>query len=320
MKFRKLNLVLFLVLSSVLILALTACQGQTTTPPSLTNMPVTPAPTYSSINPNTPSAAPAVNKEITVFAGSASKPPLDEAAKIFEKQTGIKVYITYGGSGTVLSQMELSKSGDVYIPGSPDFMIKAETKKIIDPATTKIIAYLIPAIAVQHGNPSHIASLSDLAKPGIKVGIGNPSSVCVGLYAIEILEYNHLLAEVNKNIITQAPSCDATATLISLKLDDINAVMGWDVFHFWDPAKIDVVYLKPEQTPRIAYIPAAISTFTKDSESSTEFVNFLVSKPAMDIFSKWGYNVTEGDARQFAPNAQIGGVYTLPAEYAPLVK
>src|SRR5512138_569809 len=56
-------------------------------------------------------------KTISVFAGSASKPALDEAANLFEKRTGAKVYLTYGGSGTVLSQMELAKTGDLYIPG-----------------------------------------------------------------------------------------------------------------------------------------------------------------------------------------------------------
>ena len=186
--------------------------------------------------------------EISVFAGSASKPALDEAASAFEKQTGVKVYLTYGGSGTVLSQMELSKTGDIYIPGSPDYLVKSESKKITDPTSTKIVAYLVPAICVQSGNPKNIQSLSDLAKPGIKVGIGNPTTVCVGLYAIEILDNNHLLADVYKNIVTQAASCDNTATLISLK--SVDAVMGWGVFHNWDPKNIDTVYLKPEQITR----------------------------------------------------------------------
>lgn len=257
-------------------------------------------------------------KEISVFAGSASKPALDEAASVFEKQTGAKVYLTYGGSGTVLSQMELSKTGDIYIPGSPDFLVKAESKKITDPNTTKIVAYLIPAINVQPANPKKIQSLSDLVKPGLKVGIGNPATVCVGLYAVEILENNHLLNDVYKNIVTQAASCDNTATLISLK--SVDAVMGWSVFHDWDPKNIETVYLKPEQVSRLAYIPAAISTFTKEKEAAAAFINFLISSTGRDIFRKWGYDVTEAEAHKYAPNAQIGGEYQLPDSYKALVK
>jgi molybdate transport system substrate-binding protein len=262
--------------------------------------------------------SPLAGKELSVFAGSASKPALDEAASAFEKQTGVKVYLTYGGSGTVLSQMELSKTGDIYIPGSPDYLVKSESKKITDPTSTKIIAYLVPAICVQSGNPKNIQSLSDLAKPGIKVGIGNPTTVCVGLYAIEILDNNHLLADVYKNIVTQAASCDNTATLISLK--SVDAVMGWGVFHNWDPKNIDTVYLKPEQITRLAYIPAAISTFAKEKETAEAFINFLTSTAGQDIFKKWGYDVTEAEARKYAPNAQIGGEYQLPDSYKALIK
>jgi molybdate transport system substrate-binding protein len=284
----------------VLIISLAGCSDQPVSP--------TTSQTNSSL----------AGKEISVFAGSASKPALDEAARTFEKQTGIKVYITYGGSGTVLSQMELSKTGDVYIPGSPDYLVKSESKKITDPTSTKIIAYLVPAICVQSGNPKNIQSLSDLARQGIKVGIGNPTTVCVGLYAIEILENNHLLANVYKNIITQAASCDNTATLISLK--SVDAIMGWTVFHDWDPKNIDVVYIKPDQIPRLAYIPAAISTYSKEKEAAGSFINFLTSPNGQDIFKKYGYDVTEAEARKFAPNAQVGGEYQLPDSYKALIK
>lgn len=255
---------------------------------------------------------------LTVFAGSASKPPLDEAGRAFEEETGTKVYFIYGGSGTVLSQMKLSKTGDLYIPGSPDFMAKAERDGMIVPDSVKVISYLVPVIAVQKGNPRSIRTLSDLARPGIKVGIANPETVCVGLYAVEILSYNNLLNDVGKNVVTYAGSCDATATLVALKA--VDAVMGWDVFGSWNPDTIDVVYLKPEQIPRLAYIPGAISTFARDRAVAQRFLDFLISPKGQDIFRKWGYNTTESEARRFAPGARVGGEYRLPPDYKPLVK
>jgi molybdate transport system substrate-binding protein len=313
MKFKYILLTISLLISIMLIVSFAGCSHQpsATTPSKTSSLSSTPASTVSATSPLS-------GKEISVFAGSASKPALDEAASAFEKQTGVKVFLTYGGSGTVLSQMELSKSGDLYIPGSPDYLVKSESKKITDPATTRIVAYLIPTINVQPGNPQNILSLSDLAKPGIKVGIGNPNTVCVGLYAVEILDRNNLVANVYKNIITQAASCDNTATLISLK--SVDAVMGWSVFQAWDPKSIQTVYLKPEQISRIAYIPAAISTFVKEKEAASAFIDFLVSADGQNIFRKWGYDVTESEARKYAPNAQIGGEYQLPDSWKALIK
>jgi molybdate transport system substrate-binding protein len=257
-------------------------------------------------------------KAITAFCGSASKPPLEEAAKVFTEKTGIKVYLTFGGSGTMLSQMKLSKEGDLYIPGSPDYMVMAERDGIVEAGSSKIVAYLIPVIVVQPGNPKNIQSLSDLAAPGLKVGIGNPESVCVGLYGYEVLEHSNLLESVGKNIVTYAESCDKTASLVALK--SVDAIMGWDVFAAWNPGTMDAVFLKPEQIPRIAYIPVAISKFSKDKESASKFMDFLVSPEGKNIFSKWGYITTENEARKFSPNASIGGEYKLPQDYKPLVK
>lgn len=259
-------------------------------------------------------------KTITAFCGAASKPAMEEAAQAFEEKRAIKVYLNFSGSGTMLSQMKLSKSGDLYIPGSPDYMVMAGDDGVVEPESVEIISYLVPAILVQHGNPKNIQALSDLAKPGIEVGIGDPESVCVGLYAYEVLDYNGLIDDAREagTIVTHAESCSKTASLVALK--SVDAILGWRVFSMWHPDTIDVVYLKPEQIPRLSYIPGAISTFTEDRESAQKFLNFLVSPQGQEIFSKWGYIATESEAKRFAPNAEIGGEYKLPETYEPLVK
>jgi molybdate transport system substrate-binding protein len=263
----------------------------------------------------------AQNKSINVFAGSASQPPLLEAAQIFEQRTHIKVNFTFGGSGTVLSQMVVSKSGDLYIPGSPDYLIKAESQGAVAPNDNgTILAYLVPAILVQKGNPKNIQSLSDLLRTDVTVGIANPASVCVGLYAIEILDKDGLLDKLAQagTVKTYASSCENTASLIALK--SVDAVIGWSVFASWNPDTTDVVYLKASEIPRLAYIPGAISTFTQDKASAQEFLDFLASADGQAIFSKYGYQVSESEAKKFAPDATLGGVYNLPVGFTTLVK
>jgi len=252
-------------------------------------------------------------RTIMAFCGSASKPAMEDAAKTFQEKTGIKVELNFGGSGNMLSQMKMSKQGDLYIPGSPDYMAMAERDGVVYPETVKKIAYLVPAIDVQKGNPKNIRSLDDLAREGISVGICAPESCCVGLYAVEILEYNNLTGKVKPNIVVHAESCSKTAALVVM--DKVDAIIGWRVFSKWTPDDTDVVYLKPDQLPRIAYIPAAISTYTKDRESAQKFIDFLASEDGQEIFAKWEYIATEEEARKYAPKAQIGGEYELPGNW-----
>jgi molybdate transport system substrate-binding protein len=254
----------------------------------------------------------ALADELLVFAGSAVKPPLDEIISEFKKKDNVTVNVSYGGSGFVLSQIELSRRGDIYLPASPDFMEKAKKKGLVLVETEKKIAYLLPVINVQKGNPKNIHSLNDLKRPGIRIGIGNPESVCVGLYAVEIFEFNKIFNEIEKNIVTYLESCEKTASVLAMGA--VDAVIGWNVFENWRPNNIETIPLKPEEIPRIAYIPVAITKYTTNRQRSEKFIEFLNSDISHNIFKKHGYFVSENEIKNKAPLSQIGGEY-IPVEY-----
>lgn len=256
-------------------------------------------------------AAPGYCAALDVFAGSASGKPLKEAAELFTRRTGEEVQLRLGGSGAMLAQMELTGRGDVYIPGSPDFMEAAVEKGLVDPATEVRVAYLIPVIAVKKGNPKNIHSLKDLAKPGLRVGLGRPDTVCVGLYGVEALERAGIGEAVHKNIVTQVESCEKTAQILSMGL--VDAVLGWDVFAKWDPEHIAIVSPAPNETPRIAYIPAALVRTSKNQEKAREFLKLLDSPEGRALFSAEGYHTDLESARKaVGSQAPAGGRYPLP--------
>ena len=187
-------------------------------------------------------------KELMIFAGAASKPAAEEAIRSFQRESRIPVDVVFGGSGFVLTQMKLAKKGDLYFPGSSDFMEKAKVEGLVLPETERVVTYLIPAINVQRGNPKGIHSLKDLIKPGIRVAIANPEQVCVGTYAVEIVEKNLSPSEKRRfreNLVSHTESCEKTGNVISLKA--VDAVLGWRVFQYWDPERIKTIYLKPDE-------------------------------------------------------------------------
>lgn len=254
---------------------------------------------------------------LLVYAGAASKPPTEEAAKAYEQKTGVKVDVVFGGSGYVLSQMKLTKQGDLYFPGSSDYMEKAKRDGDVLPETEKVIVYLVPAINVQKGNPHNIRTLKDLTKPGLRVAIANPEGVCVGAYAVEILEQQLTpdeKAAFKKNLANYTESCEKTATAISLKQAD--AVVGWRVFQYWDPERIETVALPKEQIPRIGYIPIAVSTYTQKRAEAQKFIDFLTGPDGRAIFAKYNYFATPEDAFAWVGEKKpVGGEYEVPADW-----
>jgi molybdate transport system substrate-binding protein len=73
---------------------------------------------------------------------------MEEIAGRFARETGIEVNTIFGGSGTLLSQIELSQQGEIYLPGSPDYIIIANRKRLLVEGSERIVAYLEPMIAV----------------------------------------------------------------------------------------------------------------------------------------------------------------------------
>jgi molybdate transport system substrate-binding protein len=257
-----------------------------------------------------------------VFAGAASKPATEEGVRIFQERFGIPVDVIFGGSGFVLSQMKLTKKGDLYFPGSSDFMEMAKKEHLVFPESEKLLVYLIPAINVQKGNPKKISSLRDLTKDGVRVAIANPEMVCVGTYAVEIVEKNLTPVEkekFKKNLVNYTESCEKTANVISLKA--VDAVLGWRVFQYWDPGRIETIYLGPEEIPRIGYIPIAVSKFTQDKVLAQKFIDFLFSPQGKVVFRKYHYLMDLKEARHFTkPDTPVGGEYVLPNDWRTMKK
>lgn len=256
-------------------------------------------------------------ERLLVFAGAASKPPTEEAAALYEKKSGVKVELVFGGSGYVLSQMKLTKQGDIYFPGSSDYMEAAKRDGDVFPETERIVVYLVPAINVQKGNPHRIEKLSDLTRPGLKVAIANPEGVCVGAYAVEIIEKEFTpeqKAAFKKNLVNYTGSCEKTATAISLKQAD--AVIGWRVFQYWDPERIETVRIPTEKIPRVGYIPIAVSRFTRNRRAAQDFIDFLLSAEGRSVFAKYHYFATPEEAFAWLGERKpVGGEYVVPADW-----
>lgn len=250
------------------------------------------------------------SEALLIFAGAASKPVLEEINKNFERENNIRIETSFGGSGSVFSQMKLAKKGDIYIPGSSDFMEKAKKGNLVLPETEEKIAYLIPSICVQSGNPMRITGVESLASKDVRIGIGVPGTVCLGLFAVEIIEGSGLKEKIKPKIVTYAESCEKTASLIVM--ENVDAIFGWSVFENWSPDKIISIPIEPKYFKRISYIPAAVSVYCKNKELAVNYIRYLKSPQAREIFRKSGYTTNEDEIKRNYPGIEIGGSYSLP--------
>ena len=115
---------------------------------------------------------------LLVYAAAGLRAPVQAAIRAYEKETGDKVDITFGGSQTILANAEVSKVGDLFIPADETYITLAEQKELT--AETVAIAVMHPRLAVKKGNPKSIRSVTDLLKEGVALSQANPDAAAVG--------------------------------------------------------------------------------------------------------------------------------------------
>ncbi len=235
--------------------------------------------------------------ELNIFAAAGAKAAIDDACRQYEERWGNQVCPAYGGGGEVLSQMILDESGDVYIAPEQSFMQKAITHGAVDAATVKGIAYMIPVIAVQKGNPKNISTLEDLAKPGLQVAISRPETTLAGQFALEIFEKAGLAAAIEPNIVTHAASPNNLLTI--LIMGEVDAVITWHYYAFLNPDDIENVGIPAEQITGIAEMQIGVCCYSNNHEAAQDFVDFISSAEGKAIFAQHSYITNEEEVKKY---------------------
>ena len=61
-------------------------------------------------------------KEVSLFCAASNRAVMEEIRAAYEEETGRRVVIQYGPSQTLLSQLEIAKTGDLYLPADDSFL------------------------------------------------------------------------------------------------------------------------------------------------------------------------------------------------------
>jgi len=225
-----------------------------------------------------------------IHCGAGLRTALDELKKRFENDTGREVALTYGGASILLGQIELTRKGDVYIPGDADYIELARKKGLI--TASKSICCFVPVIMVQKGNPKKITSLADFTRPSLKIGLGEERACAVGrLMPLLFKKASVNYAAVKKNLVCATPTVNQLAMAVSL--GTLDAVIVWDAEAVKYAGKTEVIAITPPHNI-IVKVAAGILSLSKQPEAARAFLNYLVTDNARAIFKKHGFSPVVG--------------------------
>lgn len=219
----------------------------------------------------------AEEKELLVHSGAGLSETMDVLSKKFEDEHGIKVTVNYGGAGSLLTQMELKREGDIVIPGGRHTFNRAKEKGFTE-GQEKFVAYHIPVIGVPKGNPGNITCLEDLKNPDVRVALGEPKAVPIGKKAEKILKKNKIYDEVMKNVVTL--EAEEPMIVKDVRVGDVDAGIFWRSSIIASKKYIEIIEI-PKEKNAIDVIPIDVLIFSKDKEAANKFMDFVVSEKAV---------------------------------------
>ncbi|NDP21991.1 MAG: molybdate ABC transporter substrate-binding protein [Paludibacter sp.] len=238
------------------------------------------------------------------YVGGTMRPPMEEIIKQYEKETGIKINLDYGGSGELLTRIKETKKGDLMVVHDP-FFAETERKGLVEAGWA--VAYLKPVIIVAKGNPNMINNIYDLGKPGIKVVLTDPIYSTTG-YIVKAM-FNKMdsasVIRIKQNVVSNMRGGYEAANAVVLKTAD--ATIAWDAVAFLRKDEVDVIPINPEVMPKPSVDAITSATFgavdlgkikvtlgllkcSSNKEGALKLAKFICSESSKKIWQKYGFS------------------------------
>ena len=231
-------------------------------------------------NPTTPTTSAPLTGSLNVF-GAASLTAAFNAAKttLTASNPGLTITYNFAGTSTLVSQIEQGAPADVIASADTANMDKLVSAGLVETPVTFARNKL--EIAVAPGNPKHITSLADLAKPGVSVVLEAPG-VPAGDYARSVLASTHITVTPKsletdvKSALTKVTSGEADATVVYVT--DVTAA----------GSAAEGVAVPDAEQPNIIY-PIAVVKASKNQAAAEAFVQSAVSGDVQKALSAAGF-------------------------------
>ena len=114
------------------------------------------------------------SQPVMLYCAASNRAVVEKIRAEYEQECGRSVQIQYGPSQTLLSSIEVSKQGDLYLPADDSYLTMGRERSLIKEILP--IASMQGVIVVPQGNPKKIQSFQDLLKDGIRVVQANEAA------------------------------------------------------------------------------------------------------------------------------------------------
>lgn len=239
------------------------------------------------------------SNELFMYCAAGMRYAMEKVVAQYEHETGVLVRLQYGGSNTLLNQLEVNQTGDLYLAADDSYIRLAHEKELI--VETIPLALMKPVIAVPVANPKNIRTIDDLLRDDVKVALGDPGAAAIGKKCKRLLSASGQWRELEEHITKSGvfkPTVNDVANAV--KLGSVDAGVIWDstVAQYAELKSVTV----PELDAGLATIQVAVVKNSKNASAALKFARYLTARDkGLEVFRATGFEVLEGDVWEESP-------------------
>lgn len=225
--------------------------------------------------------------ELTISAAASLKDVMGEIEKVYETDyKEMKLTLNYGGSGSLQQQIENGAPVDIFISAALKQVESLDKKNLLYPNSQINLLKNDVVLIIPKNSKANIKDFFGLGDEKIKkIGIGEPKSVPVGQYSMEIFKKLDIQKMIESKLI-YAKDVRAVLTWVETENVDAGIVYKTDAVL---SEKIKIIGNAPKDSHSPVIYPAAIIKDSKSIPEAKKFIEFLKGKKAKDIFVKYGF-------------------------------
>ncbi len=230
--------------------------------------------------------------EVVVSAASSLADVLDDLAGRYARAGGGRILLNLAASNTLARQIAAGAPVDVFV--SADGRQVAAVEHWLELGTRVDLLSNTLAVAVPADRPRRLTSMADLAGPGfVRIAIGEPNAVPVGVYAREYLEATGLWDALQPRLV---PSGSARLALVAVERGAVDAAIVYRTDLAVAPGAREAYAVPPDAGPRIVYVAAAVDGGPNPA-AALRFLAFLQGAEAASVFEAAGFRPLQGSDR-----------------------
>jgi len=223
---------------------------------------------------------------LLVSAAASLTDAMTEIGSTYQSQSEQVVNFNFGPSSGLARQIDEGAPADVFFSADLAQMDRLEKNGRLVPGTRKNLLSNQLVLIAPFDSKLALSSPKDLSKAEVKtIVLAEPSSVPAGVYSKKYLIDRGLWDRIEGKVV---PVTDVRATLASVGSGNADAGFVYRT----DAAisdRVRIVYEVPlDNGPAITY-PIAIVKESKQKDTARDFVRYVESPAAKNVFEKYGF-------------------------------